>query len=975
MAEDPDARTENDLGLDEALASGSSGDGETGVDGDEDFLASPSGELVQQLMSFPRGDLTAPAWLESRILQVWVSLPPVTKMVLSGLASAKGQSRIELIRAGVNRKYRNGWRDDSAIAENLAALARKSPVLWRNVARTALRTYVGPEGIASEDLPALAGDPLDFYDTSEQPPEAVLLCAIALGIEDGTLEILSADCANLLGEREVARVADKQQDRIRSLEEECAEQKTQIKTLEKAARAQQKQEQSLEAEVEQLRARQEEVGSAAEAARAKLERDLRKRAEDAEGQLEDSRVEADRVPELEAQIQGLEEIAERLEDADGTAREERRLREQAEQDANRHLQRIRELTDEVGQARDSRNLPVDDAAALIAALSRPIGQATRHVAERLASGRARTEDHLMLELASAVARIVTASDHLVDQPVQDVEPEGVKAPESIPWPDEPAVSELVAAPESDGASGSVPEAESGETPEHSAGLPGRRRRRPRLMIQPLGGAGEVGGSAILVRNQSGHTVLLDCGQRVRGEYGLPTEPQFHHRTGIEGPLHAMLISHAHIDHVGSIPVFHREQSNAQSEPIPIYMTEPTRALARIMLEDSAKIQQSREAAPGDLGFIDYGPSTMEAAYRQADVTRVFEEDFVNVVEPARVVPIPETSFIARFLPVAHVLGSCAIHLTDTQHDQTLLYTGDLGPIADPQITLPNYSLGEMLPADMVVMESTYGIRPDHEREGRRLRLSGRERAIQSLYDAAAHAHQNDGCLLLPAFSLGRTQELAKVIHQGRIDGRLPEGGEIYIAGMGEKIINEYVRFSKGDNPWGRADSLPRTEELGNKIRKQGLDFDDAVGEVLGEGFSYIIASPAMLTSGWSRNFLENMVDDPRHAIILSGYMPKHAGGIPRLHHLAQGDEIDLAGDRRKILAKWERAPALSAHAPSQDLRRFADYMIRQGDQVAFGMVHGDPAAQEALADDVDAMPGASAESLNKGQVWRPQRPS
>jgi Cft2 family RNA processing exonuclease len=169
--------------------------------------------------------------------------------------------------------------------------------------------------------------------------------------------------------------------------------------------------------------------------------------------------------------------------------------------------------------------------------------------------------------------------------------------------------------------------------------------------------------------------------------------------------------------------------------------------------------------------------------------------------------------------------------------------------------------------------------------------------------------------------------------------------------------------------------LPRTEELGNKIRKQGLDFDDAVGEVLGEGFSYIIASPAMLTSGWSRNFLENMVDDPRHAIILSGYMPKHAGGIPRLHHLAQGDEIDLAGDRRKILAKWERAPALSAHAPSQDLRQFADYMIRQGDRVAFGMVHGDPAAQEALADDVEAMPGASAESLNKGQVWRPQRPS
>ncbi len=972
MADDRDTPTEGRLDIesgatDEEPSTEKTREAALGVTtmvGQQDHAIS---DVIERVRRYPPPESLAPSWVDLRIVRVWVSLPDVTKSIIHGLDAARGPGKLELIRAGVNRKHRSGWRSDSAVAHNLASLCRKSPVLWHNVAGLALRHYLFAGGISGAELPELGADPLDFYDKSDHAPEAVLLSAMALGVEEGILEILAGDCTALLGEIEVADSATAQQEQVKSVELESAELRGLVKRLEKEARVAQKREVSLDEEVNRLRAAQAEAGSVAEARRTEVEQELRQRAGEAETKLEDLAAEVERIPELEAQIQGLEDTAERLEAADAAAREERRLREQAEQDVARHLQRVRELTDQLGRATDSRNLPLDDAPELIAALARPIGQAARHAAERLASGRAEEHDHLMLELASTITRMSTQ----FEAEAPPAETIGQVETKESPTSEEsraPIEGEEVSEPGSQ----TTPQVLPDPTP---PGLSGRRRRRPRLHIQPLGGAGEVGGSAILVRNLSGHTVLLDCGQRVRGEYGLETEPQFHHRIGQDGRLHGILISHSHIDHVGSLPILHREQSKSQEQPIFIYMTAPTKALAQIMLQDSAKIQQYRETSPGDMGFVDYGQGAMEAAYRQSDVARIFDDDFIKEVEPARIVPIPDTSFVARFLPVAHVLGSCAIHLTDTEYDQTLLYTGDLGPLSDPQITLPNYGLGEMLPADLVIMESTYGIPPDHEREGRRRRLSGREQAIQRLYDAASHAHENDGCVLLPAFSLGRTQELAKVIHQGRADGQLPEGGEIYIAGMGEKIIAEYARFSKGDNPWARADSIPRTQELGSRIKKGGLDFESAVGEVLGEGFSYVVASPAMLTSGWSRTFLENMVDDPRHAIILSGYMPKHAGGIPHLHRLAQGESINLAGEQKKILAKWQRAPALSAHAPSADLRQFAEYMTRQRDHVSFGMVHGDPAAQASLADDVDAMPGASAESLSKGQMWRPQLPA
>lgn len=956
-------------------------------------------EALLRITTFPPEKTTAPEWVEDRVLRAWASLDCVAKQMIRGLNDAVGPHKFEIIRAGVTRKQRS-WHSDSLVAGNLAKLCLISPAIWRNIAAPALQHYLadGDGSPLRADLPALAADPLGYYEHSEHPPEAVLLCAIGLRADEGELELIAADTARELGEIKAFDQTTAQEERIRTLEAQMEELRRTAKESDKASREATKRAKKLSDELTELRAAQAQAGDAADAARAQGDEKHLARAEEAEAALET--LEADRIPELEAQIEGLEGASERLEHAEAALREERRLRTQAEEDARRHNARVRELTDQVSKIDAVGNLPVEDADALIDALVRPVGQAARHAAERLATGRARPHDDLLLELASSVAQMtrrldVDAADgnpaaeptavepHTEVEPIEDT---AAKAPQSVSEAQQASTAdagEIVKAPvgtvpvlgdaqEPDGVEKSAPPVE------ESGRQPARRlRRRSKLKVRPLGGAGEIGGSAILVTNQSGHAVMLDCGQRVRGEYGLDSEPQFHRRIGQEGRLHGILLSHAHIDHVGSLPLVYRDQSEAQHEPIPVYMTEPTRDLAKIMLEDSAKIQQHRENNPGDRGFLDYGAGTMEAAYRISDVNRVLDDAVVQEVSPGLAVPIPDTSFVVRFLPVAHVLGSCAIHVTDTDNDQTLLYTGDLGPISDPQATLPQYSLAEMLPADLVVMESTYGAQRSEFTDGRvrrRRSLGPRDAAVKALCRHAEHAHSRGGCLLLPAFSLGRTQELAMLIDQARREGDAP-AGEIIVGGMGEKITQVYETFSKGTNAWARAQDMPRVDELGSRMRQGSLTFGDVVGEVLESGFSYIIASPAMLASGWSRTFLENMVDNPDHAIVMSGYVPRHAGNIPQLHRLHTGETMNIGGQNLRIQAEFDQLKGLSAHAPSVDLRKFAEYMARQGNGTAFGMVHGEQAAQEALAEDVDRLPEtASAESLHNGPVWQPTRP-
>jgi Cft2 family RNA processing exonuclease len=244
-------------------------------------------------------------------------------------------------------------------------------------------------------------------------------------------------------------------------------------------------------------------------------------------------------------------------------------------------------------------------------------------------------------------------------------------------------------------------------------------------------------------------------------------------------------------------------------------------------------------------------------------------------------------------------------------------------------------------------------------------LAGRERAIANLFGRAESAFDRGGSILMPSFSLGRTQELVRLI------GDHMEGAKIYLAGMGEAIFEVYDSYQRKEGGfWVRPGSYPATEPIGRMMRR--LSFEEKVEAVLEGDQGFIIASPAMLSGGWSRAFLERMIDDSRHAVMFSGYLPRHGTGIPRLRELGKNRSIEIDGRSQKIKCDWGKV-GLSAHAPAGDLRQVAQELAKGRDHVEFGVVHGEPAGQRELAADIGEIQNATARSLSNGEPWVPGR--
>jgi Cft2 family RNA processing exonuclease len=360
---------------------------------------------------------------------------------------------------------------------------------------------------------------------------------------------------------------------------------------------------------------------------------------------------------------------------------------------------------------------------------------------------------------------------------------------------------------------------------------------------------------------------------------------------------------------------------------------------------------------------------MRAAYGRRDAEAALAG--VLLAPRAAKLRLGESGLLVRFLPVPHVLGSCAIQLTDEESGATLLYTGDLGPVTDPQATLPAWGFDELEPADLVIMESTYGAADAVHAEGRRA-LHGRERSVQRLIDCAQRTVGRGGFLLLPSFGLGRAQELVTIIdaHRGR---ELPDA-PLYVAGLGRRVMDVYDDYSgDGRGGWASVGAFPPARDPAEWLGDGGT-FATAAAEIVhGEAPGYIVAAPAMLSGGWSRAFLAELLDDPRSGVVFTGHVPRRGGGLPGLGRLRAGDRIDLDGQARRIECAWERI-GLSAHAPTRDLHAFAERMTRGRERTDFCVVHGDPAAQRELAGWIRERlgeRGATAHSLQRRVPWSP----
>ena len=433
-----------------------------------------------------------------------------------------------------------------------------------------------------------------------------------------------------------------------------------------------------------------------------------------------------------------------------------------------------------------------------------------------------------------------------------------------------------------------------------------------MQFTALGGAMEVGASCMLLQI-AGKNILLDAGIRVnrRGNASLPDLDKLKELAGDK--LDLVLVSHAHLDHAGALPLVLERYPTTQ-----MYCTPPTKVILQILLEDTVKImeQESEEHKESLL-------------YNREMVDRVL---WALKATPSSewISPIDGVEFY--FHPAGHIMGAACI-LIKTPEGK-VVYTGDIATAE--QRTASGIENIDFFQPDALIIESTYG-------DGAHAKRKIEE---QRLAQSVAEVIKRGGTALIPSFALGRAQELILILKQYIVSGVIPKF-PIYVDGMVRAICDAYtdlidylpqklqnwVKNSQQMIFWSRPrKNLPEVTKLVPTERPLML---------LGEP-KCIISSSGMLTGGPSVYYARALAHNPNNAIFFTGYQDEESPGR-RLLELEKGDTLKLEGEEVPIKCDINKYN-LSAHADQIQLCQQISYMNPR----TVVLVHGDPAAIQIL---------------------------
>ncbi|HJZ92763.1 MAG TPA: MBL fold metallo-hydrolase [Gemmataceae bacterium] len=447
--------------------------------------------------------------------------------------------------------------------------------------------------------------------------------------------------------------------------------------------------------------------------------------------------------------------------------------------------------------------------------------------------------------------------------------------------------------------------------------PHAARRGP--IVTFWGAAQMVTGSMHLL--EAGPTkVLLDCGlYQGRKEEARQRNSRF--------PFHAkhisaVIVSHAHIDHCGNLPTLIRHGFDG-----PIFCTAATRDLLAVMLVDSAKIQEE-DAAHLNIAR-QYVEPWIEPLYTRFDVDRVLEQvvavDYDRFREVRRGVRF-------KFIEAGHVLGSAMVHVVvDVESgEHTLTFTGDLGRRTVPLLrhTAP------IPPADVLVCESTYGNRT-HEPIAV---------TAAKLYDAINRTIDRGGKVLIPAFSLGRTQLIIHFIHRGILENRIPRIPVYVDSPLAADITGVYESHPECLDDEGRQMLADGVGILGGDVVTYIREFEDSIRISHRPDPAVIIASSGMCDAGRILHHLKEHVDDPRCTIILVSYQ---AYGTNGRRLLEKSPTIKFLG---RDWNKWLEVVHLDGFSGHADRADFLAYLGPLASKVGkVRLIHGEREQAESLA--------------------------
>ncbi|XOV91274.1 MAG: MBL fold metallo-hydrolase RNA specificity domain-containing protein [Bacteroidota bacterium] len=429
----------------------------------------------------------------------------------------------------------------------------------------------------------------------------------------------------------------------------------------------------------------------------------------------------------------------------------------------------------------------------------------------------------------------------------------------------------------------------------------------------LGAAESVTGSKFLLEIDK-YKLLIDCGLfqgmkelRLRNWNELPIEP---------ASIDTVVLTHAHIDHSGYLPLLYKNGYAGK-----VHCTEPTRELLEILLTDSAKLQEEEAEFANKKGYSKHHPAN--ALYTIKDTELVFPNIESHLLKTEFRL---NENIIVSFFDAGHILGAASIEIkvTTSQGIKTLIFSGDLGMFENPLHMAPE----KPKKADILFMESTYGGRNHHQID-----------LENELIKVLEECDQKGGCLVIPAFSLGRTQlilyYLWKVFQNMRSRPVYVDSPMAISVTWLYKKFEAYHRLKSIDDFGHSIFDAPFVHYITRQDQSRMLNSlkNNAV----------ILSASGMATGGRVLHHLYHRLPNEQDTVLFTGFQAEGTRG----RRLLEGEkEVKIFGELVPVKAKISVLEGLSAHADQEELLNWLDE-IHDSPKRTF-LIHGEKEGAETL---------------------------
>jgi metallo-beta-lactamase family protein len=423
----------------------------------------------------------------------------------------------------------------------------------------------------------------------------------------------------------------------------------------------------------------------------------------------------------------------------------------------------------------------------------------------------------------------------------------------------------------------------------------------------FGGAGTVTGSKTIIES-NGVQILIDCGQfqGIKPLRELNWEPL----PVLPSTIDHVLLTHGHLDHCGWLPRLVTQGFKGK-----IFCTSPTKDIAKLILLDSAKIQEEEANRANEGNYSKH--QFAEPLYTVAQAEAVFSH--FRVVAENEVVAL-DAEISAVFTNAGHILGACTLALT--LEGKTLVFSGDIGRDNDVLMYPPT----KPKKADFVFIESTYGNR-----------IHPKEEVKLLLETYVNNAYSRGGTIIIPSFAVERAQTLMYLLWQLKEEGRIPNIPYIIDTPMGISVLEIF----RNNKKWHKL-SESECEKM-CAMFDMVSNYQDTINFIYNKNPKVVIAASGMITGGRVLSYLERYISLPETTIIIVGYQAEGTRG----RKLLEGaKDIKIRGKYYDVKATIVEIEGLSAHSDQIDLLNWLSEIENKPKKVF--IVHGENAPADEL---------------------------